>query len=78
VFVFCRQPAAACHVGKTTKVDSMDYAIFVKLQKGFKLAALTKKKKRDKNLKLVFRARSLQTMLVLAYLYFQVSLNFAK
>jgi len=36
------------------------------------------KKKRDKNLKLVFRARSLQTMLVLAYLYFQVSLNFAK
>jgi hypothetical protein len=77
VFVFCRQPAAACHVGKTTKVDSMDYAIFVKLQKGFKLAALTKKKK-DKNLKLVFRARSLQTMLVLAYLYFQVSLNFAK
>jgi hypothetical protein len=78
VFVFCRQPAAACHVGKTTKVDSMDYAIFVKLQKGFKLAALTKKKKRDKNLKLVFRARSLQPMLVLAYLYFQVSLNFAK
>jgi hypothetical protein len=78
VFVFCRQPAAACHVGKTTKVDSMDYAIFVKLQKGFKLAALTKKKKKDKNLKLVFRARSLQPMLVLAYLYFQVSLNFAK
>jgi hypothetical protein len=78
VFVFCRQPAAACHVGKTIKVDSMDYAIFVKLQKGFKLAALTKKKKKDKNLKLVFRARSLQPMLVLAYLYFQVSLNFAK
>ena len=29
----CRQPAAACYVGKTTKVDSMDYAIFVKLEK---------------------------------------------